>query len=313
MLISPSELSADLEALAPLIAARLSPTGHGDMPRWLAALAALPDLRAERVELGDLVTAEGSVTAPQQALLHAALMQLHPWRKGPFSLFGVHVDSEWRSDWKWQRLSPHLAPLGGQRVLDVGCGNGYFGWRMLAAGARQVVGVDPTLLFCLQHQAVNGYLAPRIGAAANQVLPVRFEELPAATFDSVFSMGVIYHRRDPLEHTQRLFRHTCPGGQVVLESLVVEGPEPLCAPDRYARMRNVWNVPTAALLASWLEQAGFVDVRLVDVTRTSLDEQRATPWMRFESLAQALAADAGSTVEGHPPPVRAIALGRKPV
>jgi tRNA (mo5U34)-methyltransferase len=305
-------LPDELGDLAPLISERLAPTAHGDLPRWRAALDALPDLRPERVLLSDLVTIEGPATAARRAQLRNALMGLQPWRKGPFSLFGVHVDSEWRSDWKWQRVAPHLAPLTGHRVLDVGCGNGYFGWRMLEAGASSVVGVDPTLLFCLQHQAVARYAAALVGAA-NQVLPLRFEELLPMTFDSVFSMGVVYHRRDPLEHTQRLFRHCRPGGQTVLESLVVEDPEPLRPRDRYARMRNVWIVPTPALLVDWLERAGFVDVRLVDVTPTSLEEQRATPWMRFESLAQALSAAGRTTVEGHAAPVRAVAVARKPV
>jgi tRNA (mo5U34)-methyltransferase len=307
-----TRLPGELEPLAPLVTERFAPSAHGDLPRWRAALAALPCLRTDQVRWSDVVTATGNATADQRARLADALMGLHPWRKGPFSLFGVHVDSEWRSDWKWRRVAPHLAPLDGGVVLDVGCGNGYFGWRMLDAGARLVVGVDPTLLYCLQHQAVSRYLS-RGASGANLVLPLRFEELPPMTFDSVFSMGVVYHRRDPLEHAGRLFRHTRPGGQVVLESLVVEGSAPLRPHDRYARMRNVWHVPTPALLVDWLAQAGFVDARIVDVTATSFAEQRTTSWMRFESLAQALTGDGGATVEGHPPPVRAVAVATKPV
>jgi tRNA (mo5U34)-methyltransferase len=307
-LIDPAALPRDLADLAPLIIERLSPSGHGDLPRWRAALDTLPALPAERVLMSDTVTVDGPITPEQRDHLQAALLQLHPWRKGPFSLFGVRIDTEWRSDWKWQRVLPHLAPLAGHRVLDVGCGNGYFGWRMLEAGAERVVGVDPTLLFCLQHLAVSRY----IGGATNLVLPLRFEELPPASFDSVFSMGVIYHRRDPVEHAGRLFRHTRPGGQVVLESLVVEG-EPLRPPERYARMRNVWTIPTPALLADWLAQAGFDDVRVVDVTPTTTGEQHTTEWMRFESLADALSPGGETTVEGLPAPVRAVAVARKPV
>ena len=300
---------AELDVLAPLVSERLSPAAHGDMPRWQAALDALPDLRVERVCFGDRVTVEGPATAAERAALVRALMELHPWRKGPFSLFGVHIDTEWRSDWKWRRVAGHLSSLTGHRVLDVGCGNGYFGWRMLEAGAADVVGVDPTPVFCLQHQAVNRYVrSPR-----HHVLPVRFEELPETTFDTVFSMGVVYHRRDPEEHVQRLFRHTRQGGQVVLESLVVDG-QPLSPPGRYARMRNVRLVPTVPLMQRWLEAAGFVDARLVSVAPTTREEQRTTPWMRFQSLAEALdAAKPGMTVEGHPAPTRAVVIARKPV
>ncbi|MFW6093497.1 MAG: tRNA 5-methoxyuridine(34)/uridine 5-oxyacetic acid(34) synthase CmoB [Pseudomonadota bacterium] len=312
------KLPGDLAPVAPLVAARLAPDAHGDMPRWRDALAALPDLRGRHVALGDTVTVSGDAAAAAQARLREALLGLHPWRKGPFRLFDVEIDTEWRSDWKWQRIRPHLAPLDGARVLDVGAGNGYFGWRMLDAGARGVVGVDPMPVFCLQHVAVSRYITTAEGstarlADANLVLPLRFEELPAAVFDAVFSLGVIYHRRDPQEHAARLFHHTRPGGQVVLESLVVEAPEPLRPDGRYARMRNVHVVPTPALMCSWLEDAGFADARVVDVARTTPAEQRSTDWMRFHSLTQALDESGTRTVEGHPPPTRAVVVARRPV
>jgi tRNA (mo5U34)-methyltransferase len=295
--------------LAPLLSARFAPDAHGDMPRWQVALAALPDLTPEQVHLGDTVTLAGPVSSATQMALESALRELHPWRKGPFSLFGVQIDTEWRSDWKWQRVAPHLGALTGQRILDVGCGNGYFGWRMLEAGAALVIGVDPTLLFCMQHRAINRYLASN----RNWVLPLRFEELPPTPFDTVFSMGVIYHRRDPLEHVRQLGQCVRPGGLLVLESLVVaDGPD-LREPGRYARMRNVWTVPAVDTLAGWVAEAGFIDVRVADVTRTTTAEQHSTPWMHFESLAEALdPADPLRTIEGHPAPVRAVVLGRKP-
>lgn len=303
-------LPADLASLETLIAERLAPSAHGDMPTWQAALRALPELAVESVDFGPTVTVDGPADAAARQQLQAALAGLHPWRKGPFRLFGVDIDTEWRSDWKWDRIAPHLASLEGHRVLDVGCGNGYFGWRMLAAGAASVIGVDPTLVFCLQHRAVNRYLRE----PANQVLPLRFEELPAATFDTVFSLGVIYHRRDPVEHAERLERHTRPGGQVVVESLVVETAESLQPRGRYARMRNVWTVPSLTDLTGWLEAAGLADARVVDVTATTTDEQRSTDWMRFQSLAEALDPERPQlTVEGHPAPVRAVVVARKPV
>lgn len=301
---------AGFEAAAGLIESRFDPAAHGDMSRWLAALDALPPLQPERLTFGSTVTIAGQASAAERRQLERALMELHPWRKGPFALFGVSIDTEWRSDWKWARIAGRLGPLSGERVLDVGGGNGYFGWRMLEAGAREVVGVDPTLVFCMQHLAVNAYARNR----ANHVLPLRFEELPAGEFDTVFSMGVIYHRRQPLEHTERLFRHTRPGGRVVLESLVVDGPVSLEPAGRYARMRNVWTVPGTPVLEDWLRAAGFTEVETVDVTRTTPDEQRSTPWMHFESLRDALdPADPERTIEGHPAPRRAMVLARKPV
>ena len=292
----------------------LAPDAHGDMPRWRAALARLPNLSVRHRSLGDMVTVDGPATPEQRTALKDALLALHPWRKGPFSLFGVDIDTEWRSDWKWQRVRPHLAPLAGRRVLDVGCGNGYFGWRMLEAGADLVLGIDPTLVFCLQHQAVNRYMA----SDQNWVLPLRFEALPepdqVGGFDTVFSMGVIYHRRDPEAHARALFQHTRPGGQVVLESLLIENGGPLLPSGRYARMRNVPVIPDANRMLDWLSAAGFLEPQIVDVTPTSVDEQRSTAWMTFESLAEALDPENPDlTVEGHPRPVRAIAVARKGV
>lgn len=304
-----------LGVLDTLLHARFAANAHGDMARWQAALDALPDLVADATEFAATVRVDGTCPAAGRTLLQQQLEALRPWRKGPFRLFDVTIDTEWRSDWKWTRVLPHLAPLTGRRILDVGCGNGYFGWRMLEAGAALVVGVDPTLLFCMQHRALNRYLKNE----SNWVLPLRFEELPddgslAGAFDTVFSMGVIYHRRDPREHVARLYRHTARGGQVVLESLVVRDPPALRPVDRYARMRNVRNVPDPALLVRWLETAGFVDAHIVDITVTTVAEQRTTHWMPFESLAEALdPADPARTVEGHPAPVRAVAVARKPV
>jgi len=296
--------------LRPVIEARLTPSAHGDFSRWLGAVAALPALKATAVTLGDIVTASGAATPADQSALREALLGLHPWRKGPFELFGVHIDSEWRSDWKWRRVAPHLQSLHGHRVLDVGCGNGYFGWRMLEAGAALVAGVDPTLVFCLQHFAIERYLEDQ----RNQLVPVGFEDLPIVEFDSVFSMGVVYHRPDPARHVQRLFDFVAPGGQVVVESLVITGGPSLRPDARYARMRNISMIPSLDRLCGWLNHAGFADIAVVDVAPTSLTEQRSTTWMRFESLEQALDPDNRQhTVEGLPAPVRAVVIGRKPV
>lgn len=290
--------------------ARRRLAGHGDLPRWTEALTALPDLVADTARLGDRVGVGGPIGPGEAEALRAALAGLHPWRKGPFELFGVHVDTEWRSDRKWQRIAPALGPLRGAEVLDVGCGNGYFGWRLLAAGAGHVLGVDPAVLFFLQHLAISRYLAPLV-AGHNVLLPLPFEILPDLRFDLVLSMGVIYHRPDPEAHVRRLFGHVRPGGRLLLESLVVTaGPDIEPGREgRYARMRNVSIVPRVERLIGWLEAAGFTSVSVVDVTATTAAEQRRTPWMTFESLAEALAADdPGRTVEGHPAPVRAALL-----
>lgn len=297
--------------LPDLLADKLA-RGHGDLTRWQAAVDALPTLDARQRELAETFHLAGPCSDAQRAALEQALKGLIPWRKGPFELFGVHIDTEWRSDWKWARIAPHL-DLRGKRVLDVGCGNGYYQWRMLGAGADCVIGVDPNWLFFCQFLAMKHYL-PELPAWH---LPLALEELPASLegFDTVFSMGVLYHRRSPIDHLLELKDCLRKGGELVLETLVVAGDaqQVLVPEDRYAQMRNVWFLPSVAALELWLRRAGFVDVRCIDVSVTSVEEQRSTEWMRFQSLPEFLdPQDRSKTIEGLPAPRRAALLARKP-
>jgi tRNA (mo5U34)-methyltransferase len=279
---------------------------HGDLPRWLKTIDALPDGDGFR-QLDRAVPQLGTPVA-EPMLLGQQLFDLHPWRKGPLELGGVRIDTEWRSDWKWRRLEAKLN-LNGMEILDIGCGNGYFGLRMLAAGAKLVVGIDPTVVFVMQWLAMQK-LSPGLN---NFVLPMGIEDLPPGTrdFDCVFSMGVLYHRRRPVEHLEQLKQLTRPGGCIVLETLVLEGGgnEVLKPPGRYARMRNVHAIPSMSVLEGWLKQAGLDSMQVLDVSKTTTDEQRSTDWMTFESLRECLDKnDPGLTVEGHPAPVRAALL-----
>lgn len=286
----------------------MSEKRFGDLPRWRAAISALPSLETEVVNLDTVaITASGTVNAEKLMELETALRGLHPWRKGPYSLFGVNIDTEWRSDFKWDRLAHAIDPLEGRRVLDVGCGSGYHCWRMKGAGAAEVIGIDPTPLFVLQFKAIQRYL----NIDTVHVLPLALEQLPPKlkAFDTTFSMGVLYHRRSPIDHLTDLRDTLVSGGQLVLETLVVEGDEDtvFVPPDRYARMGNVWFLPSPAALTKWISKAGFVDVTLVDVDQTTVAEQRSTDWMTFYSLSNFLdSADHNKTVEGHPAPMRAI-------
>lgn len=308
--LTQSPLARWHDEFAALMNNALTPGKHGDLDRWCAALNDLPDIALSQVSLNqDTVTAGhpddcDSVTRER---LENALQGLHPWRKGPFNIAGVHIDTEWRSDWKWQRLAPHITPLKGRCILDVGCGSGYHLWRMAGEGARYALGIDPSLLFLCQFYAIQRYL----GQHNAHFLPVGIEALPAAmgVFDTVFSMGVLYHRRSPIDHLLELKAQLSNGGQLVLETLIVDGDERavLMPEGRYGRMGNVWFIPSASMLLLWMRKLGYKNPRVVDIASTTTEEQRTTPWMRFQSLAEFLdPKDSSRTVEGYPAPKRAV-------
>lgn len=304
------DLATWAEQLQTLIPEKLASEGnHGKMEQWQTTLDAMPQIGEVTVEIKDHVeiSAKQALTAGDKAQLVEQLKVFHPWRKGPYRLLDIDIDTEWRSDWKWDRVLPHIQPLKGRKVLDIGGGNGYHGWRMLGEEAELVIGIDPTLVFVMQYHVMSRF----IGDASHYVLPIGIEDLPnkLACFDTVFSMGVLYHRRSPIDHLYELRACLRAGGELVLETLVIEGKqgEVLMPEGRYAKMRNVWFFPTVDTMIVWLKRCGFKNVQCVDVEVTRLDEQRSTQWMTFESLTDFLDPDDKTkTIEGHPAPRRAV-------
>lgn len=286
---------------------------HGEFKKWQRLLDKLPNIQPDVINLKNTVSisANPPITAIEQKPIEGLLRQFMPWRKGPFLIHGIHIDTEWRSDWKWDRVLPHLSPLKNRQVLDVGCGSGYHLWRMYGEGASGVYGIDPTQLFLIQFLAIKRF----IGELPVHFLPLGIEEMQSLeAFDTVFSMGVLYHRKDPMQFLQQLKSQLKPGGELVLETLVIEGDETtvLMAGERYAQMRNVWYLPSAKALTVWLQRLGFTDIKTVDVSKTSVEEQRTTSWMPNHSLADFLdPQDPTKTIEGYPAPQRAVLIATR--
>ena len=315
-LMKGTELEPWLSVIEEQIKNGLTVEAYGKLPEWQEALAQLPFIESHNISLNEEAVKAESATllaSDEQNKLKEALKLLMPWRKGPYHFHGVDIDTEWRSDFKWQRLKSAIKPLQGKTVLDVGCGNGYHSWRMLGMGAKLVIGIDPSPLFVMQFKAVKHF----IGDKNVFVLPIGIQDVPddLQAFDSVFSMGVLYHRRSAIDHLYQLRSCLKPGGELVLETLVIKGDDQqvLVPSDRYAQMRNVWFIPSSQAMMLWLSRCGFKNIKLIDESYTGLDEQRATEWMQYHSLKDYLDPnDLSKTIEGYPAPLRAIFTAEAP-
>lgn len=308
--IATSPLSHWLEVLPAQLAEWEKHQKHGEFKKWRKLLEQIPSTQPSIKEITTEVRfgQASDIDEYTGKKITGLLKQFMPWRKGPYHLHNIHIDTEWRSDWKWDRVVPYIDSLENKYVLDVGCGNGYHMWRMLAQNPELVVGADPTDLFLIQFQAIKRFNHD----SRIHLMPVGIEQLPELkAFDTVFSMGVLYHRKSPIDFLQQLKSQLKKGGQLVLETLVVEGDEHtvLVPGERYAQMRNVWFLPSVKALEHWLKRLGFTDIKTVDVQATTIEEQRATEWMSNQSLADFLdPSDHTKTIEGYPAPLRAVTI-----
>lgn len=324
-----SPLESIAEALIDSTISVMNQRGHGDLDKWKNIIDGLPEACPSVVELEQAVVKIGQLedmNSDTRRQLKQRLLELHPWRKGPFEVFGILVDSEWRSNIKWSRLEGAIRPLQDRLVLDVGCGNGYYMLRMLGAGARFVLGIEPCQLFIAQYNALQKYMLKKCQANKSQakkcyemlsaILPLRCEEIPfdvladkSIGFDTVFSMGVLYHRKQPMAHLAELAKCLKSGGELVLETLIISSDvEDMLVPkSTYAKMPNVCYIPSELKLQAMLKEAGFKQITTVDITATDINEQRRTQWMRFESLSDFLDVNEQTkTIEGYPAPLRIV-------
>jgi len=283
---------------------------NGNIPKWSEAIDIIDSFPKGKASLKKsyINIIKDSIDSE---LLLKALYKLMPWRKGPFMINELTLESEWDGDMKWQRITKYIKPLKNKRVLDVGAGNGYFTLRMAMEGAKRALGIEPFLLFNYQFRAIKSMIESPLNAL---LLPIRLEDIPKISiFDTVFSMGVLYHQRDHMAHLSQLREMMAPDAELVLETLVVESPDDfiLVPKGRYANMRNVYSIPSIKTLKSWLKDVNFNNIRVVDVAKTTTAEQRKTPWIgenaaSLEDFLDPL--DGSLTIEGYPAPTRAIVI-----
>lgn len=265
------------------------------------ALEELPCVET-KVSLDNTITLTSDQAVDIDALEKTARLMM-PWRKGPFNLFGLFIDTEWCSDQKYNFLRPHFN-LTDKKVADIGCNNGYYMFRFLEDTPKKIVGFDPSALFKSQFDLINHFVKSDI---VYELLGVEHLPFYEEKFDVIFCLGVLYHRSDPVAMLKALFQGLEKGGELYLDTFIIEGEEPyaLCPQGSYSKITNVYFVPTLKALENWCIRAGFTGFEVLGTVVTTSDEQRKTSWIESQSLEDFLDPDDSTkTVEGYPAPLR---------
>ncbi|MBU0721090.1 tRNA 5-methoxyuridine(34)/uridine 5-oxyacetic acid(34) synthase CmoB [bacterium] len=252
------------------------------------------------VELGDVVKISGE--ADEKKIYDTAKLMM-PWRKGPFELFSTFIDTEWKSNIKYNLLRKHFN-LKDKRVADIGCNNGYYLFRMQEDAPKSLVGFDPSALYKTQFDFINHFVKSKI---VYELLGVEHLEFYEEKFDFIFCLGVLYHRSDPVQMLKSLYKGLDTRGEVILDTFYIEGEDEmcLCPESSYSKIPNIYFVPTIKALKNWCLRAGFKEFEVLETSTTSTDEQRKTQWIEGQSLEDFLdPQDPSKTVEGYPAPKR---------
>jgi tRNA (mo5U34)-methyltransferase len=251
------------------------------------------------------------LNAEQHQRLQTTLLQIRPWKKGPFAIFGHYIDAEWRSDWKWQRLQPHLH-LKDKIIADIGCHNGYYMDRMLADEPAAVIGFEPVAKHYKTFQFLQGmHPTPTLSF---EPLGVEHIHLYEKIFDCIFCLGILYHHTDPITILRQMHRALAKEGELIVDCQGIPGEAPiaLMPAKRYAGARAIWFLPTLKCLKTWLQRTNFKDIEVIYSQPLSTQEQRTTEWAPIKSLADYLdPADPQRTIEGYPAPWRMYVKARK--
>ncbi len=278
-------------------------------PRWVKYQQSFldsPILMNTKVNLNSkAVTISGSISEAEREKIFAALETFKPWKKGPFSLFNIDIDSEWRSDLKWDRIISYVGSLKEQKICDVGCHNGYYMFRALAHDPKFVIGLEPVAKHWYNFHLLNKYISDR--RLRFELLGIEHIDLFAQVFDTVFCLGILYHHTDPVSMLKKIFRSLRPGGQVIIDCQGIpgEGSLALIPEKRYANASGIWFLPQEKAIENWLKRTGFRDIHCFYKEKLSPDEQRRTLWADIESLAEFLdPLDPDKTIEGYPAPWR---------
>ena len=266
-----------------------------------AALGTLPDVTAT-CEYGDMVRLRTDTDVDHARIERVARMMV-PWRKGPFELFGLFIDAEWQSFMKYNLLRPYFS-LRGKRVADIGCNNGYYLFRMQEDAPARLVGFDPSALYKTQFDFINHFAKTDI---VYELLGVEHLPMYEEKFDTIFCLGVLYHRSDPVTMLKQLYKGLDREGEVYLDTFMIDGEDEICLTPAgtYSKIPNIYFVPTVPALRNWCLRAGFKGFEVLEISVTTPEEQRKTDWIEGQSLKDFFDPDdPAKTVEGYPAPKR---------
>ncbi len=275
------------------------------------AIASLPTYENINVSYGDTVTVTiDNLSTNQAEQIEETARLMLPWRKGPFAINDLFIDSEWQSHIKYNLLEPHF-DLKDKRVADIGCNNGYYLFRMLTHAPKKLIGFDPSAIYYSQFQFMNHFIQSNI---VYELLGVEHVEFYEHQFDVLFCLGVLYHRSDPVAMLKSLYKGLNKGGELILDTFMIDGDEEICLTpkERYSKIPNIYFIPTVPALINWCNRAGFKEVEVLETIVTEAGEQRKTEWIETQSLEDYLDPDDKTkTVEGYPAPKRVYIKAKK--
>jgi tRNA (mo5U34)-methyltransferase len=279
-------------------------------PYWEAILA-LPTPTNVQIKLGSTVEmiTEGLTQSDEDKIYQSAKL-MHPWRKGPFQVSETFIDSEWKSNLKYDLLRPHFN-LKDKIVGDIGCNNGYYLFKMMEDKPKRLIGFDPSAVTYCQFKFLDHFMQSGI---KYELLGIEHVEFYEHKFDTLFCLGVLYHRADPIGMLKSLFKGLNEGGELILDTFMIDGEEDICLTprNRYSKMGNIYFIPTVSALKNWCYRAGFESIEVLDIVKTAHEEQRKTEWIQTQSLDDFLDKnDQNKTVEGYPAPKRVYIKAKK--
>lgn len=167
--------------------------------RYREPMESVAHLRASTLDLGGDAVQIGKredLSDQEHEQVLQVLKGFMPWRKGPFSVFDIDIDTEWQSWRKWNRLLPEMPELKDKVVADIGCNNGYYMFRMAAQAPKFVLGFEPYVHHYYTFKALNSFAG--LENLSIDLLGIEHLPLFPTCFDVIFCLGILYHRPSPL-------------------------------------------------------------------------------------------------------------------